>query len=658
MAIAQMKKIMIASHRSEAAQLLEALQGAGIVEILDAERAMVSKEWPELQVETKRPRDLEELVLSLENSISFLKEHATEKPTTSVLKPLVEVEEGKYEEVISSDKTIELLDKATEVSEKIESLKTAEENISGHLEMLLPWKGLSTPVEEIGQLETANCLAGLMPVQNFDETQERLDELGAFIETIGERGGLRACIAVCMKDKTSDTQKALRSGDFEAVSFEGLRGTTDGLIAESKAKLASTKIALEDAFKTAGELSKDVLQLEMLFDHNQNLLERERTGADVPATENTVLYEGWVQARDYKKLEKLVGSFSASSLDEIEVADGEEVPVEIFNNNAVRPFEVITRLYGMPNNKDVDPTMFLAPFFALFFGLCLTDAAYGLIMIAILWFLYKKMQGDKGFLWLFIACSAVTVVAGALTGSWCGNAIETLFGIGSRPDELRRSIMLFDPMKEPMTFFILSLGIGYFQILCGLTIAFVNNLKQKDYASAAFEQLTWLIFLNSMLVFGLSKAGMLSPILAKPCGILAIIQAVLIFLFTERKSGIAGRIGGGVFGLFSAVFYFGDILSYVRLMALGMVTAGLGMAVNILVDLLMDLPYVGWLLAAVMFIVGHLFNLAMSTLSSFVHSLRLQFVEFFPKFLEGGGKDFIPLKKKYKHVLVNTKKDN
>jgi V/A-type H+-transporting ATPase subunit I len=106
------------------------------------------------------------------------------------------------------------------------------------------------------------------------------------------------------------------------------------------------------------------------------------------------------------------------------------------------------------------------------------------------------------------------------------------------------------------------------------------------------------------------------------------------------------------------VFYFGDILSYVRLMALGMVTAGLGMAVNILVGLLMDIPYVGWILGAVLFVVGHLFNLAMSTLSSFVHSLRLQFVEFFPKFLAGGGKDFEPLHETYKHISVGTGTDN
>jgi V/A-type H+-transporting ATPase subunit I len=212
--------------------------------------------------------------------------------------------------------------------------------------------------------------------------------------------------------------------------------------------------------------------------------------------------------------------------------------------------------------------------------------------------------------------------------------------------------MLFDPMTQPMVFFGLALGIGYIQIMFGICLALYNNLRQKDYASAIFEQVTWLVLLNSLGLIGACTAGLLPAGLTKVFAGLAIIQAVLIFFFTERKSGLGGRIGGGVFALFNTVFYFGDILSYVRLMALGMVTAGLGMAVNILVGLLMDVPYVGWILGAVLFVVGHLFNLAMSTLSSFVHSLRLQFVEFFPKFLTGGGRDFEPLHETYKHVSV------
>lgn len=260
---------------------------------------------------------------------------------------------------------------------------------------------------------------------------------------------------------------------------------------------------------------------------------------------------------------------------------------------------------------------------------------------------------------MFVTCAASTVIAGALTGSWFADSVQMLLGEKVLwLDNLRTSIMLFDPLKEPLKFFMISLTLGYIQILVGLVIAFLNNIKHKDYASAIFEQLTWIIFLNSLLLYGLSKGGILPTVLAKLFGILAIVQVILIFFFTERKSGVAGRIGGGVFAVFGTVFYFGDILSYVRLMALGMVTAGLGMAVNILVKLVMDLPYIGFIFGAVLFVGGHLFNLAMSTLSSFVHSLRLQFVEFFPKFLVGGGKDFKPLQEKYQYITLNIQENN
>jgi V/A-type H+-transporting ATPase subunit I len=205
-----------------------------------------------------------------------------------------------------------------------------------------------------------------------------------------------------------------------------------------------------------------------------------------------------------------------------------------------------------------------------------------------------------------------------------------------------------------MTFFVLAIGLGYFQIMFALAIGFFNNLFRKDYATAIFNHLVWLIFLNSLLVFGVSKAGVWSANVGTIAGWIAVVQAVLIFWFTERKSGFAGRLGGGVFALFSTVFYFGDVLSYVRLMALGMVTAGLGMAVNILVKLVMEVPYVGFILGAVLFVGGHLLNIVLSVLSSFVHSLRLQFVEFFPKFFTGGGQEFKPLSLAYKYTMPKS----
>ena len=424
----------------------------------------------------------------------------------------------------------------------------------------------------------------------------------------------------------------------------------------------SAEVQTETANNLAGELAQQLLDIEILSDHYANLLTRDITGSEVPATDSAVLLEGWVKRKNYKKLTKLVSKFSASSLNEMDLADNEQPPMEIENNAVVSPFETITRLHGMPSVGDVDPTAFLTPFFALFFGLCLTDAGYGIIMTAVFWWLTKKLQGDKKAIYMLLICSISTIIAGALTGSWFGDSIQVMIpqssGAFTAINGVREKIMLFDPMKSPMTFFLISIALGYIQIIFALCIGLVNNIKRKDYATAVYNYLVWLVFLNSLLIFGLAKAEMLPVYLAKICGWIAIAMSGMIFWFSERKSGMAGRIGGGVFALFSTVFYFGDILSYVRIMALGMVTAGLGMAVNILVKLVMEVPYIGFILGALFFVGGHALNMVLSILSSFVHSLRLQFVEFFPKFFTGGGTEFKPLTRTSKYVLVNQKENS
>jgi V/A-type H+-transporting ATPase subunit I len=215
-------------------------------------------------------------------------------------------------------------------------------------------------------------------------------------------------------------------------------------------------------------------------------------------------------------------------------------------------------------------------------------------------------------------------------------------------------MMWFDPLEKPMMFFYIALGLGYFQIIFGLFVAFVHNLKRREYVAAVCDNLTWLVMLNSLLMYGFAQGGVLSPQTGTFFGYLAIVPAAGIFLFSERNEGLGGCLGMGAFNLFSTIFYLGDVLSYLRLMALGMVTAGLGMAINVIGKITLDIPYIGFIVMIAVLLGGHIFNLAISGLSAFVHTLRLQYVEFFPKFMIGGGKDFEPLKKEYKHIYIKS----
>ncbi len=650
MAIAQMKKVMIATHRSEAALLLEAIQQEGIMEVLDADKAMVSREWPELQPESARPRDLQDLTSRLAKSISFLQEYRQEKKgLAGMLSPRAVVAERLYSEVVSGREALEILEKSEEVRDKITQLNGRYESCRAVVESLEPWVELTTPIEEIGKLQRTTSILGLIPSQHFEQTAAALGELGAAVEQVGSTGNRHAFVIVCLKENVSDAQKLLRAADFEPVSFESMTGTVAEVLEKNKAELNEISKQLHTEYEKAASLGQERLKLQILLDHYENLLKREQVRTSAPATEQTVLLEGWVKKADYDRLEGVISKFSASSLMDMAQRQDEEVPVEITNTRSVRPFEVITRLYGMPQYIEVDPTAFLAPFFALFFGLCLTDAGYGLIIIAVVAYMLRKMQGDKMIFWLLGACSITTIAAGALTGGWFGDAVQQFI---PQLAPVREKMMWFDPLEQPMMFFVLALGLGYFQIIVGLTIAFIHQLVRRDFIGAVCEKLTWLVMLNSLMLFGFSKAGILPAVISRICVWTAAAPAVMIVFFSERQGSWAGRIGMGCYQLFSTIFYVGDVLSYLRLMALGMVTAGLAMAINVIGKIAGGVPYVGVILALVVLAFGHLFNTAISGLSAFVHTLRLQYVEFFPKFLVGGGRSFEPLGKQYKNIYI------
>ena len=574
MAVVKMAKVLIVSHRSEASELLEVLQQAGIVEILDAERAMVNKQASEALAKGQRPRDLEETFNRLERTIKFLGQY--NKVKTSIFAPRQTVEKHRYSEVVSGADALGLLDEAENAESEMTRLATECDNLQATLDMLVPWLSLDIPVEEIRQLGQAKCWTGLISAQHADEAGRKLADLGAVVQTVGTTGNRSAWLIVALNDIAEDVQKTLRTMDFEAVSFEGMTGTVSALISGYREQLEQARTERKQQETKAVSLSEHLLKLEILYDHYHNLVARETTRGSAPATEQAVILEGWVREKDYPGLETIVGRFGASSVGRTELAEGEEKPVEIENTQRVQPFEVVTRLYGMPHPTDVDPTVFLAPFFALFFGICLTDAAYGLVMIGFMWWLLKKIKGDVKFIKMMLICSVTTVVAGALTGGWCGDAIQVFF---PKLQGFREALMWFDPLEKPMHFFVISLALGYFQIIFGIGVAFWHKWARGDKKEAIFDHGTWFIWLNSLALLGLAKAGYLPAAVGTLFTYVAIAPAIGIILFSEREGNWGARIGMGCYNVFSTVFYVGDVLSYIRLMALGMVTAGFGMAI-------------------------------------------------------------------------------
>lgn len=650
MAIAPMTKVMIVCHRSQVSDLLEALQSEGICQVLNAEEAAVSKDAPELVTIRERPKDIEELIARLERGLAFLAEYAeTEKGLAHALAPRKVIDRRAYNEVITDVEVLTIVDRAERRQATMEKTRGEIESLENTLEMLRPWVGFETPVEEIGRLRTSVSWAGLIPTQYLDPLEQQMAEQGAALQRVGTTGTHEACIVVALRDHAEPTQKLLRSFEFEMVGFEPMTGTVAELMVQHEQKLADARRRLREHRESARTLAKELLKLQILHDHYKNLLEREHAHDTAPATQHTLILEGWVKKHDYERLAQVVSQFDAANVSRVRPGEDEEIPVEIENNSKIRPFEVITRLYGMPRHFEVDPTMVLAPFFAVFFGLCLTDAGYGLVIIALMAFLIKRTQGDKKLMWMLGICAAATVVAGALTGGWFGDGIQQFI-----PGMQGKNVALwFDPMKKPMTFFYLSIALGYFQIMVGLTVGCVHNFRRKDYAAAIFDYLVWLVMLNSIVLLLAGLFGAIPSAIGGVFGRVALVPAVLILLFSHREGGWGGRIGMGFYNLFSTIFYMGDVLSYLRLMALGMVTAGLAMAINVIVKIVGDIPYgIGVVAMIVVFVGGHLFNLAINALGAFVHTLRLQYVEFFPKFLAGGGKQFEPLSKKYEHIYI------
>jgi len=373
--------------------------------------------------------------------------------------------------------------------------------------------------------------------------------------------------------------------------------------------------------------------------------------SDASATKYVVVFDGWLN--QHKKVhieEEFKNKNIAAVFTELAVEENEQPPVDIHNPPFIRPFEAVTRLYGMPGYKDLDPTIFLAGFFFLFFGLSLTDVGYGLFLVIvslIVLAFFKVSETIRSFAKLLVFVGSATVLVGALFGGYFGIAPENL------PAPLK-AIQLFDPIGNPLPVFYLALGLGVFQVMVGMLVKIYSEYTQGRFVTGILDQGPWfLMFCLAILALGTKLEYIHILPMEYVINLIYVCVAFIIISSGRKGETIFAKIKDSLTSLYSSIGYFSDILSYSRLLALGLATTALAFAVNMIAGMIFNKEsFITYIFAAAVLIIGHLFTLAVNTLGAFIHSARLQFVEFFGKFITGTGREFNPLSRTEKHVTI------
>ena len=666
MAVARIKKAELYVHKADLDNVLHALQKTGSYEVVPFGTESVSEGIAPVHSDLSR---VEGLLSEARFLLRFLEPHFKDS-VSSLARAMGEREsislhdgktlEGKTDLMSLSVSVRSLERRLMEMRSELTQIASTETLLNALSDFPYPFELLTSGTERV------RGMLGTMPVSKIplwkEETEALLSSMGeVFTSPPGEKDQ-EGWIAVFFDESmTAQVAELLARNSFSRVDVPlSLKKTVE----EERLSLAERKTALaaeEEGVlaEIVGAAEQWVPSVRILSDYWTILRDRYQALSSGASTEQVIMLRGWVPESAVPKLTKAITPFGSSlELFLFDPKPEDSPPSHIVNSTWCFPFENLTRLYGAPKYGEIDPTPLLAPFFFIFFGMCLGDAGYGAIMIGFfMWFLrkYKNMpEGFKGFFKLFVLSGVSTIVVGALTGSWFGDLVDA-FSLLSFLRPVKNFMLVLNPMENPMIFLALSLALGVVQLFFGLFIAFYDALRKRNYIGAFADTGGWIVFLTGLLLWGGVASGFLSAhatFLAKALTFLG--AAVLVATQGREKEGIVGKAISGLLSLYSVTSYLGDVLSYSRLLALGLATSAVGVIINMLAGLAGDVPYIGWIIALLLLIGGHVFSIAVNVLGAFVHSLRLQYVEFFSKFYTGGGTIFSPLTYKTAFVAIKN----
>lgn len=614
--IIPMKKARIVVFKEDKGNLLQSLQKYRVLMITD---------------EATNEASNQNLIERSDKSIKFLTEFA------KIKKPLGFLNEATYEELMTFDpKRVDLLNQIESLEQGIISYKNENTALEQEILNLIVFENLDFTINDANNLMYTNFHIGYIDPINIEKVKEKFSELNIEHKFLGRSSELGQ--AVCFfsyNEETENLLEELRLLSFNETTVPVTNKLVVSEIRDKQKQINDNLIDISKSEEALIALSNSIKEIEILNDQLSSYEELNKIKSH--ETIETVVITGWVRSDKLEVLDKAISD--VTDIYETEITDpeeGETPPVAVKNKKLIEPFESVTDMFSSPGDGDVDPNPVMSIWFFILFGIMMGDAVYGVLMIVLFGVLLKvtKPQGESARLFkMLMYCGVSTIFWGIMFGSYLGFTYKPI---------------LIDMMAEPLVMLIYSLVIGVLHIISGLITMAYKNFKNGNYADIFFDQLSWILLLLGIGLF--AGGSTILPILTN-IGIVMIVYSVLIIIIFggRKKDNIFGKIIGGVGSLYGITGYMSDILSYSRLLALGLSTAVVGMVMNMLAGMIQG-SVIGFALSIIVYIIGHSFNLVMGLLSAYVHDSRLQYIEFFGKFYDGGGEKFVPLSLKLKHI--------
>lgn len=518
---------------------------------------------------------------------------------------------------------------------------------------LEPWTDLDLDLSVTQTKSTALLYLTAAADVNLEEFEAKLQEATplCYVHKVSSSSELSCLLLIYHKDAQDAVMNVVKGFNTNRPDFASLKGNAAENISSLKNKIETcSKEAqrLTEQLKVAATSSK---LLKKGFDMVTLQIDDQKVRENIFQTQSVFALTGWLTENDMDKVKKILDKYPCYYT-MVQPEEGDDPPIKLKNNKFVEPYEMITEMYSLPTPDGIDPTPVLTPFFILFFGMMLADAGYGLILFLLCFIGLKKLKPDEGFLKnamnIGVACGLSTIFWGVMYGGYFGNLVtqvaESWFGVTITVPAV------FDPLNDPMSVMLLSLILGAIHLFAGMGVKIYMLAKRGHLLDGLMDIGLWYVLLIGLPMLAL-------PVTAGIGKVLSIVGAAGLILTQGRhEKNIFMKLIKGVMSLYDITSYLSDVLSYARILALGLAGGVIANVMNIM-GTMPGLNIIGVVVFVAIFAIGHAFNLAISGLGAYVHTSRLQYVEFFGKFYEAGGRPFKPFKANTKYTLISDKED-